>query len=363
MEWGGEMGDPPENPPTSDIFRHDSHIRKSGSDHARNRTRLLASHQGELGFDSRRDRPRIFVRGNRAERCRFSRTFTPAVRGVLTTARPNHVVSSETGLETSPVPVRERDARERSRPRIKFVTITREAHVPGYPPSCVGASSRLAESRRGGESVTSTFVTITREAHVPGYPPSCVGASSRLAESRRGGESVTSTFVTITREAHVPGYPPSCVGASSRLAESRRGGKSVTSTSTAASPLAEEGEETSLGIKQRVKVLKLESRGRKSPTERRDDSAIRTINSARTVHEVRSYFRHPAACATDRRPREYGAAASSGTIPTCENPGATPLGIEPGSPRWEASSLTTTPPRKFRIVRISLNSYLCCSIR
>ncbi|KAJ8871794.1 hypothetical protein PR048_028134 [Dryococelus australis] len=29
-------------------------------------------------------------------------------------------------------------------------------------------------------------------------------------------------------------------------------------------------------------------------------------------------------------------AASSGTIPTCENPGATPLGIEPGSPRWEA---------------------------
>ncbi|KAJ8898154.1 hypothetical protein PR048_003514 [Dryococelus australis] len=38
-------------------------------------------------------------------------------------------------------------------------------------------------------------------------------------------------------------------------------------------------------------------------------------------------------------------APSSGTIPTCENPGVTPPGIKPGSPRWEASSLTTTPPQ------------------
>ncbi|KAJ8870784.1 hypothetical protein PR048_027083 [Dryococelus australis] len=30
-------------------------------------------------------------------------------------------------------------------------------------------------------------------------------------------------------------------------------------------------------------------------------------------------------------------AASSGTIPTRENPGATPPGIKPGSPRWEAT--------------------------
>ncbi|KAJ8897912.1 hypothetical protein PR048_003269 [Dryococelus australis] len=37
--------------------------------------------------------------------------------------------------------------------------------------------------------------------------------------------------------------------------------------------------------------------------------------------------------------------ASSGTIPTCENPGVTRLGIEPGSPWWDASSLTTQPPR------------------
>ncbi|KAJ8879933.1 hypothetical protein PR048_020554 [Dryococelus australis] len=34
-----------------------------------------------------------------------------------------------------------------------------------------------------------------------------------------------------------------------------------------------------------------------------------------------------------------------GIQPTCENPGATTLGIEAGPPRWEASSLTTTPPR------------------
>ncbi|KAJ8877548.1 hypothetical protein PR048_022003 [Dryococelus australis] len=38
-------------------------------------------------------------------------------------------------------------------------------------------------------------------------------------------------------------------------------------------------------------------------------------------------------------------AASSGKIPTCENVGVSPPGIEPGSPRWEESSRTTTPPR------------------
>ncbi|KAJ8897240.1 hypothetical protein PR048_002586 [Dryococelus australis] len=37
--------------------------------------------------------------------------------------------------------------------------------------------------------------------------------------------------------------------------------------------------------------------------------------------------------------------ASSGTIPTFENPGAAPLEIEPGSPWLEASSLTTTTLR------------------
>ncbi|KAJ8869105.1 hypothetical protein PR048_030669 [Dryococelus australis] len=35
----GKTGDPRENPPTSDIIQHDSHMRKSGSDTARNRTR------------------------------------------------------------------------------------------------------------------------------------------------------------------------------------------------------------------------------------------------------------------------------------------------------------------------------------
>ncbi|KAJ8875167.1 hypothetical protein PR048_023062 [Dryococelus australis] len=38
-------------------------------------------------------------------------------------------------------------------------------------------------------------------------------------------------------------------------------------------------------------------------------------------------------------------AAFSATIPTCENLGAAPPGIENGSSGWEASSLTTTPPR------------------
>ncbi|KAJ8891772.1 hypothetical protein PR048_004325 [Dryococelus australis] len=40
--------------------------------------------------------------------------------------------------------------------------------------------------------------------------------------------------------------------------------------------------------------------------------------------------------------------ASSGTIHTCENPGVARPGIEPGSPWWEASSLTNQPPRPQR---------------
>ncbi|KAJ8897364.1 hypothetical protein PR048_002710 [Dryococelus australis] len=38
-------------------------------------------------------------------------------------------------------------------------------------------------------------------------------------------------------------------------------------------------------------------------------------------------------------------AASSGTIHTCEHPGATSRESNPDSPGWEASSLTSTPPR------------------
>ncbi|KAJ8892477.1 hypothetical protein PR048_005057 [Dryococelus australis] len=37
-------------------------------------------------------------------------------------------------------------------------------------------------------------------------------------------------------------------------------------------------------------------------------------------------------------------AASSSTTPTCENPGASPPWIQPGSSRWEASALATAPP-------------------
>ncbi|KAJ8871824.1 hypothetical protein PR048_028164 [Dryococelus australis] len=47
--------------------------------------------------------------------------------------------------------------------------------------------------------------------------------------------------------------------------------------------------------------------------------------------------------------KAHRSAASSGRIPTCENPGATPSGNEPVSPWCEASSLITTPswPTKF----------------
>ncbi|KAJ8868995.1 hypothetical protein PR048_030541 [Dryococelus australis] len=51
-------------------------------------------------------------------------------------------------------------------------------------------------------------------------------------------------------------------------------------------------------------------------------------------------------------------AASSATIPTCENPGVTLPGIKPGSPRWLASSLTTTPPQPYCRFRLSLYFHL-----
>ncbi|KAJ8872730.1 hypothetical protein PR048_026344 [Dryococelus australis] len=45
-------------------------------------------------------------------------------------------------------------------------------------------------------------------------------------------------------------------------------------------------------------------------------------------------------------------AASSGTIPTCGNPGVTRPGIEPGSPWWEASMLTAQSLRSLRKHRV-----------
>ncbi|KAJ8873353.1 hypothetical protein PR048_026987 [Dryococelus australis] len=50
-------------------------------------------------------------------------------------------------------------------------------------------------------------------------------------------------------------------------------------------------------------------------------------------------------------------AASSGTIPTCENPGVTRPEIEPGSPRREASSLTAQPQRPEQHLRIVTCTY------
>ncbi|KAJ8871697.1 hypothetical protein PR048_028024 [Dryococelus australis] len=53
-------------------------------------------------------------------------------------------------------------------------------------------------------------------------------------------------------------------------------------------------------------------------------------------------------------------AASSGTIPICENLGVTrPGGTEPGSPWWDASSLTAQPPRSRQIKTIQTLTFSC----
>ncbi|KAJ8870093.1 hypothetical protein PR048_029105 [Dryococelus australis] len=45
-------------------------------------------------------------------------------------------------------------------------------------------------------------------------------------------------------------------------------------------------------------------------------------------------------------------AASSSTIPTCENPGVNPSGIGPRSPWWEASALIEMPPVKKHVHKL-----------
>ncbi|KAJ8888357.1 hypothetical protein PR048_007847 [Dryococelus australis] len=74
------------------------------------------------------------------------------------------------------------------------------------------------------------------------------------------------------------------------------------------------------------------------------------VNSALFVPQTRGYRKHPMkvielGMEQRRNERAWGTgdrrpSASSGTIPTCENPGVTRPGIEPGSPWWEASGLT-----------------------
>ncbi|KAJ8881692.1 hypothetical protein PR048_018178 [Dryococelus australis] len=75
---------------------------------------------------------------------------------------------------------------------------------------------------------------------------------------------------------------------------------------------------------------------------------------------------HPTRDPIKEKPRKYGAALelkaakwvipektrrpASLTIPTRQNPGMTPPGIELVSPSWKASSLTTTPPQPLGLV-------------
>ncbi|KAJ8891566.1 hypothetical protein PR048_004094 [Dryococelus australis] len=68
------------------------------------------------------------------------------------------------------------------------------------------------------------------------------------------------------------------------------------------------------------------------------DANCRTISKANNLRNESAGKRE-----IPEKPRRQ--AASHGTIPTCKHPGVTPLIIEPGSHRWEASSLTTTPPK------------------
>ncbi|KAJ8894546.1 hypothetical protein PR048_007203 [Dryococelus australis] len=86
------------------------------------------------------------------------------------------------------------------------------------------------------------------------------------------------------------------------------------------------------------------------------ESRPSTVSCHRTHrHEAQKYFLSQDQLRPDNMgdPRENLAdqRASSGTISTYENSRATPRGIEPGSPRCEARSLTTTPLQRISVRR------------
>ncbi|KAJ8878402.1 hypothetical protein PR048_018980 [Dryococelus australis] len=88
------------------------------------------------------------------------------------------------------------------------------------------------------------------------------------------------------------------------------------------------------------------SRRRGSDTGDTNTHASRLIAPTRMACSVSFRDRHWNKMAGEREipDKTRRPAALSGTITTCEIPGATPPGIETGSPWWEAISLTTTPP-------------------
>ncbi|KAJ8875212.1 hypothetical protein PR048_023107 [Dryococelus australis] len=55
--------------------------------------------------------------------------------------------------------------------------------------------------------------------------------------------------------------------------------------------------------------------------------------------------------------------ASSGTIPTCEKPRVSRPGIEPGSPWWESSRLTTQLPRLLKVASFGVSEIPFSSLR
>ncbi|KAJ8868552.1 hypothetical protein PR048_030090 [Dryococelus australis] len=77
---------------------------------------------------------------------------------------------------------------------------------------------------------------------------------------------------------------------------------------------------------------------------RRNDGAGETENS-RENPPTNGIVRHDSHLRKSGDPEKaHQPTASSGTIPTCENPVTRP-GIEPSSPWWETSVLIAQPPR------------------
>ncbi|KAJ8872239.1 hypothetical protein PR048_025841 [Dryococelus australis] len=107
-----------------------------------------------------------------------------------------------------------------------------------------------------------------------------------------------------------------------------------------------------------VYIFKLERGVEKFPAVRinevlrADEGEVRRVWSGAEM-QGRGSGRYPR---RGRRP-----VASSGTIPICENPGATTLGIEPGSSRREVRILSTTPTQQ-DVVNSVCENQGCCVI-
>ncbi|KAJ8869059.1 hypothetical protein PR048_030620 [Dryococelus australis] len=360
-------GDPRENRPSNGIDSHDSHMLKSGGDPAGNRTRfamvggeqsnhystpaLQISHRRAsvpMKVPSKQSRVTCLRYGHSTQQRGLFRTSeppwpTPRLEGGGERARERdgklNFWSTETGVSCSGEDTRNRKSRALSRLQVHFRPAL-SAIVPAVP----------SHFRRRHARLVAGYLSSAPNlqcCQLGGFPAGFGGFKSRF-------KAAHDLHVYTLRILRLMGSHGGCaISTLSRV---------IGFSQVGVMPDDAVGRRVVSGISRFPRPL-IPCRAWKScitakwddrpPVEKSPRHASQLRKPSLATFTVQLTLQHYTAGTQGREKREIPwktrrPAPPSCTIPTCENRGATRPEIEPGSPRWQASRLTSRTPRPLR---------------